>query len=279
MNNLLKMSDLRYENKTVTLTCPKHGEYTGEVVKVIFLEREKEINPVCPFCEQERAAEKAREEEEYQKRLTTSRLRSMNVEPRFYESTLDNFNAYNAELRGHLETCRRFAEHPDGKLVMLGAYGNGKTHLAVSVLKAVGGVMYTATEIALRLRQSYNGGVLKEWEIFEELCTAPLLVIDEVEKIKETEWKGHWMSHIVGKRYNRFLPIIFISNCHLQIDCPEREQPCPHCLEYHLDNDVLSRILEDGIMMNFTSGDYRIKIRNARLGSKAIQTERDSSRG
>jgi DNA replication protein DnaC len=178
---------------------------------------------------------------------------------------LDNFNAYDAELRVHLETCRKFAEHPDGKPVIPG--GNGKTHLAASVLKAVGGVTYTAAEIALRLRQSY-AGVLNEWEIFNELCTVPLLVIDEVEKIKETEWKNYQLSHIVGKRYDWFLPIIFIGNCHPRENCLEREQPCPHCPEYHPEADVVSRITEGCIVINFTSGDYREKIKAMRLGNK-----------
>jgi DNA replication protein DnaC len=261
------MSDLLSESRIIALACPKHGEYIGETIKFNFLGREKEMNPMCPVCEQELASENARKEEEYRKRHAISRLRSMNIAPRFYEATFDNFSAYNTELRSHLETCRKFTENPDGKLVMLGENGNGKTHLAVSILKVVGGVIYTATEISIRLRQSY-GGALNEWEVFNELCTTPLLVIDEVEKIKESEWKNYWMSYIVGKRYDRFLPIIFIGNCHSQRNCREQKKPCPHCLEYHLENDVLSRIIEDGIIMNFSSGDYREKIRDAKLGIK-----------
>lgn len=256
------------EKRTVTLNCPKHGEYTGEAVMLNLCGLEKEINPMCPVCEQELAAEEARKEAEYQKRRAISRLRSMGIEPKFYESTFDSFNAYNDELCRRLETCRKFAENPDGKLVMLGEHGNGKTHLAVSVLKAVGGgVIYKAFEIGIKLRQSY-GGDAKEWEVFDELCTVPLLVIDEVEKIKDSESKQNWMSYVVGKRYDRMLPIIFIANCHTKSNCPEQKSPCPHCLEYHLENDVLSRIIEDGIIMNFTSGDYREKIRNARQGRR-----------
>jgi DNA replication protein DnaC len=259
------VSDFQPKKRTVTLTCPKHGEYTGEAVKFNFCGLEKEMNPMCPVCEQEIVAEDARKEEEYRKRRAINKLRDMNIEPRFYETNFDNFDAYNAELRGHLATCRRFAENPNGKLVMLGENGNGKTHLAVSVLKATGGVIYTAYEIGIKLRQSY-GGDIKEWEVFNELCTMPLLVIDEVEKIKDSESKQNWVSYVVGKRYDRLLPIIFIANCHAQKDCREQKKPCPRCLEYHLENDVLSRIIEEGVIMNFTSGDYREKIRAARQG-------------
>jgi DNA replication protein DnaC len=205
-----------------------------------------------------------RQEAETKYYLEISRWKAMNIEKRFWAADFEHFNAYNTELRGHLETCRRFAKNPDGKLVMLGENGNGKTHLAVSILKAVGGVLYTAYEIGIKLRQSYEGE-LKEWEVFNELCTVPLLVIDEVEKIKDSESKQHWFSHIIGKRYNRMLPVIFIANCHTKKHCPEQKKPCPRCLEYHLDDAIISRIIEDGIIMKFGSEDYRKKIRNAKM--------------
>jgi len=127
-------------------------------------------------------------------------------------------------------------------------------------VKEVDGVVYTAYEIGLMLRKSY-AGESKEWEVLKNLCETPLLVIDEVEKAKESEAKGQWLSHVVGKRYNNLLPIIFISNCHLQDDCQNPRKPCPMCIEYHLGNDVLSRIFEDGHVMKFTGEDYRYKKR------------------
>jgi DNA replication protein DnaC len=147
---------------------------------------------------------------------------------------------------------------------MLGKNGTGKTHLAISVLKALGGVIYTAYEIGVNLRESYNGGGIREYEALDELCSVPLLVIDEVEKLKDSEAKQNWMSHVIGKRYNRMLPIIIIANCHLANDCAAVKKPCSSCLEYHLENDVISRITEDGIIMNFNSGDYRKEIRERR---------------
>ena len=243
------------DDKEMTLECPRHGKYTPE--KDCF----------CPSCQKEIEEEKRLEEENARKQLSIEKWRSMNIDEKYFESTFDNFKAYNDELSGFLETCRAFAKNPDGKLVMLGKNGNGKTHLAVSVLKEIGGAIYTAFEIGIKLRQSYNGGT-KEHEVFDELCRVPLLVIDEVEKIKDSESKQNWMSYVIGKRYNRMLPIIIIANCHSQKDCMEREKPCPHCFEYHLENDILSRIAEDGIIMKFNSGDYRKKIRKDRFGNQ-----------
>jgi hypothetical protein len=52
MSNIRKISDLLHcesERGIVTLTCLKHGEYTGEsVVTLDFLGREQKIPPPCP---------------------------------------------------------------------------------------------------------------------------------------------------------------------------------------------------------------------------------------
>ena len=252
------------KGKTVTLVCQKHGEYSGKTVVFSFpgMATNKELDPVCPACQKEA---EAREQEELEKQKAVSKWQAMNIEAKYHEATFDNFDDYNDELRKHLDTCRAFADNPDGKLVMIGENGNGKTHLAVSVLKKLGGAIYRAFEIGMNIRQSYSGDAM-EAEVFNKLCTVPLLVIDEVEKIKDSEAKQNWMSYVIGKRYDRMLPIIIIANCHAQKDCTEQKKPCPHCLEYHLENDVLSRITEDGIIMKFTSGDYREKIREARFG-------------
>ena len=269
------MSSEPIKTRQVDCGCGKHGKYTGIAETFIIMGTKREYMPYCPQCKIEDEVEwqkhlslikKNQEEKEKQEYL--KKLQSMNIGKLFYESTFDNFDAYNDELREHLETCRKFTENPDGKLIMLGEHGNGKTHLAISILKTLGGVIYTALEIAINLRSSFNNGERSEAEIFDELCTANLLVIDEVEKIKESEWKNYWMSHVVGKRYNNMLPTIFISNCHVQNDCTVPDPPCPKCLEFHLENDVLSRIIEDGIIMKFNSADYREKKRESRNNDK-----------
>jgi DNA replication protein DnaC len=254
------------ENEIEILVCPKHGEYSGEVFCYSLGGKHLKVSPTCPVCDRETEEKNRLEEERAAKQQTINRWRSMNIDEKYYESTFDNFDAYNDELRRHLEICRSFAEHPDGKLVMLGENGNGKTHLAVSVLKKLDGAIYTAYEIGLMLRQSYNNGDLNEWKIYNELCSVPILVIDEVEKIKDSEAKQNWMSYVIGKRYNRMLPLILIANCHTKADCRESKKPCPKCLEYHLENDVISRIIEDGIIIKFNTEDYRRHIRQLKFG-------------
>jgi len=251
--------------ETKICVCKKHGEYRGIPSYFGSFGFEKWLDPECPECAKELAAEKRKQDAEFERHRTIAKWRRMNIDEKYHDSTLENFDAYNDELRENLEMCRQFAEKPDGKLVMLGENGNGKTHLAIGILKKLDGIIYTAYEIGFRIREK---NFMNEGKIYDKLCSVPLLVIDEVEKVKDSAAKHNWMSYVIGKRYNRVLPIILIANCHKQKDCEAFEKPCPKCLEYHLENDVLSRIIEDGIVMNFKSGDYREKIRDARATRK-----------
>jgi DNA replication protein DnaC len=255
--------------------CPKHGKYTSHPIKffAFFGNNDEGVitNPKCPKCVEEETIGRERSEREEKKHKEIERFVAMGIDEKYWPETLNTFNAYTPELEKHLETVRKLSENPeDGKLVMLGENGNGKTHLAIGALKVIGGLIYTAYEIGLILRESYYG-TINQYEFLQKLCKTPLLVIDEVEKVSETQAKHNWLSHIIGKRYNKMLPVIFITNCHSQVDCAyykTEHKPCSKCIEYHLENDVLSRIVENGQIMKFAGEDYRYKIRAERRGKQ-----------
>jgi DNA replication protein DnaC len=251
--------------------CPKHGKYAGRPIKRFYSFGNGDegfiTNPECPKCVEEEAMRRERADAEKKEREEIERFVGMGIDKRYWPETLDTFNAYTPELEKHLETARKFSENPeDKKLVMLGENGSGKTHLAIGALKVIGGLICTAYEIGLTLRESYYGAI-NQYEFLQKLCEEPLLVIDEVEKARETQAKQNWLSHVIGKRYNKMLPVIFIANCHSQVDClhyKAEKKPCSRCIESQLENDVLSRIVENGQVMKFAGEDYRYKIREAR---------------
>jgi len=258
--------------------CEIHGKYEGIPVKGFWstelgTQEDQITHPDCPECVREKKEKedemryKQREEEE-----RTKWLEKMNIGKKFWDCTFENFEAYNDELKKHLKTVEMFEKNPDGILVLLGENGNGKTHLAVSILKKLGGRIYTAFEIGVMIRYSYtDNSEISEWELLETLSSVPLLIIDEVEKSKDSEFKNNWMSHVVGKRYDDCLPIIFIGNCHTQSECKQPRKPCPKCLEYCLENDVMSRIIEKGILMRFNCEDYRYRKGNEYRNQKRIE--------
>jgi DNA replication protein DnaC len=242
-------------------TCPIHGTYHGKPSKFSWAAgiEASIIEPECPKCAEERKAQEAEKELRRTKDRELNRLKNMNIGCRYWDTTFDNFSACTDELKHHLKVAKNFSNNPDGKLVMLGENGTGKTHLAISILKKTGGVIYTAFEIGLMLRQSYDGDS-REWVILKELCETKLLVIDEIGRSKGQEWELNWMSHIINKRHENMRPLILISNRHLRENCPRGKEGCDKCLEKFIDNDVISRITEDGIVLRFTGADYRRSI-------------------
>jgi DNA replication protein DnaC len=257
--------------------CPTHGKYTG---RPIFTQwRNHEIDPPCPVCakeeserlaieEQKKQEEKRIADEAEKERKRIKWLTNLNIGKRLWDESFETFNAYNDELKHHLEICIEFAHNPQGrKLVMLGNNGTGKNHLAASILKITGGVVYKIFKIELLMKSSYSKRGSQEDDLIKQLCTTEMLVIDEIGRTKGGRWEENWLSYVIDERHQNFMPLILISNKHLKEDCPTGEG-CPDCLQNWVGNDVLSRIIEDGLIMEFTGEDYRQKMRSVRLGEK-----------
>ena len=237
--------------------CSRHGGYRGHALKMSLLGRARVCDPPAPNARRRKPTSRKGMS------ATGSTRCGMNIDKMYWGKDFDTFEAHGPELKKHLDTARRFAEKPEGKLVMLGNNGAGKTHLAASILQRTGGIFYTAYEIGVNLRHSYNGST-REKDVLDELCSVNVLVIDEIGRTKEgSDADVRWISHVINKRHANFMPLVLVSNRHMRKDC-ENERGCPKCLENFFDTDVISRLFEDGVAMKFTGADYRIKIRGGR---------------
>jgi DNA replication protein DnaC len=144
-----------------------------------------------------------------------------------------------------------------GKLVFLGKNGTGKTHLGISAVKALGGEIRTMYEISSIIRESYtHRGNASELEIVGRFASIPLLVIDEIGRTKGSDAEYNWLSYIIDKRHVRRLPLILISNKHAMKNCKE-PGGCKDCIDNYLSDDMISRISQDGKIIDFTWEDYR----------------------
>jgi DNA replication protein DnaC len=248
--------------------CPKHGKYRGKPVKMLFMKNP--IDPDCPKCLAETEAleatmkEKINAAEQEENRIR--RLSALNIRRKFWDESFETFDAYTDELKHHFQICLDFANNPEGRmLVMLGNNGNGKNHLAASILKITGGVKYTVYEIELMMKQSFSGET-QEWKFVQHLCEVEMLVIDEIGRTKGGDWELNWLSHVINRRYEDLLPTVLMSNKHRKESCPQGKAGCSDCIQRWVGNDILSRIIENGVVLEFTGEDYREWIKKKRRG-------------
>ena len=117
-----------------------------------------------------------------------------------------------------LRAAHRFANQPDGGLVLLGDNGCGKTHLAVAAgnhrLDHVHPVVFVVVPDLLDdLRAGYGdeGGGSFDAR-FERIRNAPFLVLDDFGAFRATEWALEKLFQLIDHRATERLPTIVTSD-------------------------------------------------------------------
>jgi DNA replication protein DnaC len=132
---------------------------------------------------------------------------------------LENWNRSLAQAK---LTVQRFAaEFPVGSdhgLLLMGPCGVGKTHLAVSALKAIvqrghGGLFYDYRELLKEIQDSYNAlNQATEMSVLEPVLSTELLVLDDVGSSKPSPWALETVGHVLNTRYNEKRVTILTTN-------------------------------------------------------------------
>ena len=123
-----------------------------------------------------------------------------------------------ASLRAGLSAARDYAEAPGGWLVLLGANGSGKTHLAAAIANRMLGrgddVFFAVVPDLLdHLRASFAPQNESTYdETFEQLRAASLLVLDDLGSQKSSPWAEEKLYQIVNFRTLSRLPTVVTSD-------------------------------------------------------------------
>jgi DNA replication protein DnaC len=155
----------------------------------------------------------------------TDRIQACRIPSRFSDKTLANFSADTSNQKTNLEKCREYAsgfhDHYDtGRcLILSGAVGTGKTHLAIAVLREVVELMgykgkyWTVGGLLQIIRSSFDkNSPFTEFDVVESIINTDLLVLDEVGATKQSEFELATLFNIINSRYERQVPTIVISN-------------------------------------------------------------------
>ena len=121
-------------------------------------------------------------------------------------------------LRAAYDAARRFAEHPQGWLLLSGGYGVGKTHLAAAIGNEViarGGeaLFILAPDLLDHLRASFSPTSPESYdELFDRLKNTPLLILDDLGAESATPWAQEKLFQLLNHRYLRRLPTVITTN-------------------------------------------------------------------
>lgn len=257
----------KIEKSEKPFVCHKHGEVMG----IVYTRDGKPIlkdSAMCPLCEEEILEKARRDMDERAEKERIRRYVEANIEPEFYEKTLDDYKPQTVKQAEFREAVRTLIERKSGKLIVLGGNGTGKSMLGAVAAKAMDGVIYTVFQLSLKIR-SLGKNEMSEWQFANSLIDAPFLVIDEVGRSKGSEFELNLLSYILDKRHTRNKPFMILSNAHFSRDCPHGSRGCERCFEKYFDNDLLSRFRQDGkfIELEKDAPDWRDP-RNGRIFGK-----------
>lgn len=202
--------------KIMADTCWKHAD-------------QKRPCPICQRGELEQdedeawkiEAGRAREEEHLRQAAQQlhdhpeEAMQDAGVGRRYLACSLDNFRVGER----YVEICRNCAKNPHD-LVLWGASGGGKTHLAVGILREIvrrgdRAHFVTVPELLLEIRGTFqreSGIVDTETDIINRYSTVPLLVLDDIGAEKSTPWSITTLYLIIDRRYREERPTIITSN-------------------------------------------------------------------
>ncbi len=125
-------------------------------------------------------------------------------------------------VRAAFDRCRVFAERLeefDHKwLLLIGTYGCGKTHLAAAIANqclAQGkpALFLNTPDLLDYLRAAYAPSAETTYdERFDEVRTAPILVLDDLGTESPTNWAVEKLYQLLNYRYNARLPTVITTN-------------------------------------------------------------------
>jgi DNA replication protein DnaC len=191
-------------------------------------------------------------------------LANARVPPRYARCDLSSFVLYpNEKLQAAVLRARKFADAfpvVSKGLCLIGPPGIGKTHIAVSVLRAIvtekgaRGLFYDVRDLLRMIRSTYNPVVrTAEMDILRPVMEADLLVLDDLGAEKPSEWVEETMNLIVNTRYNERRPTIFTTNYE---DSPDETQL--DSLKVRVGFRMHSRLHEMCEFLEYDGGDYRM---------------------
>ncbi len=197
-------------------------------------------------------------EEEYRRRALM-RLQAVGPLAHLQDKTFATFSLredeilpdQSASLAQAREAALRFALEPKGWLLLYGGVGCGKTHLAAAIAnerlaRGEPVLFISVPDLLDHLRTTFHPDSDVTYDQrFEEVRTAPLLILDDLGAESPTPWALEKLYQIVNHRYMARLPTVFTTNIPLE----------------NFEPRMRSRLLDETLttVCRITAPDYRVR--------------------
>ena len=117
-------------------------------------------------------------------------------------------------FRAAYEKAREYADRPRGWLVITGAHGSGKTHLAAAIANRCfetgrPAFFVHVPDLLDHLRAGFSTDADGSYDsLYEQVANAPLLVMDGLGTHSSTPWAQEKLQQVMNHRYNAELPTV-----------------------------------------------------------------------
>ncbi len=121
-------------------------------------------------------------------------------------------------LKKSFDATNQFSQEPSGWIVLAGPHGSGKTHLAAAIgnyRRSIGdeAIFVVVLDLLDYLRDAFNpNSNISYKRRFEEVRTAPLLILDDLGTQSSTPWASDKLFQILNYRYNAQLPTVITTS-------------------------------------------------------------------
>lgn len=182
------------------------------------------------------------------------------INPKLLKADFDKYIPENETQQKAKDYCKRYAENFNKdnpqSLLLIGKYGVGKSHLAVSATKIVmeqniPTLFISVPRLLTKIKSTFKNSTVSELDILEMIEKVPLLVLDDIgaesdeEKEKVSSWAKTKIFEVVESRIGRHT--IYTTNLSVE-----------QLIATYGERNA-SRILEDSTRINIVGDNYRLK--------------------
>jgi DNA replication protein DnaC len=179
--------------------------------------------------------------------------------PEWSESETDfaskTFATFRRERQTHaFDRAWAYAQHPQGILAFYGLCGTGKTHLLAAIANHISTAgqlclfvsavtLFDAIQDRIQHKEDYHA-------LLKRGMTTPLLLLDDVDKLKPSEFREEVLYQLLNGRNTTGSPLAVSSNC------------TPDELEHWIGKAGRSRLMQGLIPVKMDGPDFRLELRS-----------------